>query len=156
MKTQTPKIAKTRAPKGFHFKIFPTYNYVCVEIHNSNGQMIGQIQLDKGRRNRYYTHSWLHEDYRGMGFGTKLYARAIQWCLEQGYKVSSSSNTSELAQRVWEGNGLRQKFDIKKRSKMYYGERRPLWHAYPKQDTQPKSMASRKTGKYVGKSKHST
>ena len=116
-----PVVAKTRAPNGFHWKIDDYYHgeSVYVKLCDSKDHVIGKITLDRLTEKpvpQYLTHSYLDHEYHGKGWGTKMYARAIQWCLERGYRVRSSGYSSENAKRVWKGKGIREKFVIRQRS----------------------------------------
>lgn len=129
-KTNIPKI---RAPKGFRFLIEKSRwsSDVYVQLVSSKEiRSVGRITLSRLRKDYYATHSSLNEKYHGKGLGTLMYARAIQYALEQGWKVRSSGHSSEKAQRVWRGKGLRQKFAIKTRKTGYNHH---TWYAYPKQ-----------------------
>lgn len=103
-------------PKGFSFRVSPEINnrvnvYLerTVRLHT---KVVGNICLVRHNRVSFETHSWLAEKFHGKGLGTLLYAKAIQWCLDNGYKVRSSGTTLEAAQRVWRGKGLRKYFTI--------------------------------------------
>jgi GNAT superfamily N-acetyltransferase len=156
------QIAKIRAPKGFYFHIQPFYrgrynswgyesksgkkvlSNVSVQLRDSKThRAIGTVTLE-----RYYdgkrwleTHSNLDSAFHGKGYGVKLYARAIQWALENGYKIRSSGASSAMAQRVWRGNRIREKFTIRAKRAYYtpYGSNKKIsdpnsetWFAYPK------------------------
>jgi GNAT superfamily N-acetyltransferase len=133
--TNTPTV---RAPKGFFFKIEkePYYKYsynprvlpkklnrpgnVYVKLYDRNHQYndryhIGYIQLEVNNSKWYVTHSYLDLEYRSKGLGTLLYARAIKWCFDNGYKCRSSYSSSWLAKNVWEGQHIKKFFHIKKR-----------------------------------------
>ena len=42
-----------------------------------------------------------------------MYAKAIQWGIENGYRIKSSGGSSSDALRVWRGSTLKRFFDIK-------------------------------------------
>lgn len=124
-------IPKIKAPKGYSFKI-DTIGYRVRVILSHNKKQIGRVSLHKSYylAKTYETHSSLEEEYRGQGLGVLMYARAIQWALEHGYRIKSSGSTAGYAQRVWESKSLRKYFVIKKTFKM---ERTcPTWRAYAK------------------------
>lgn len=112
-----------RAPRGFKWKITtysPThYDFAIIELHTTSGHYVGSVRLCPGDRDKKIaeTHSDLDSPYRGRGYGTKLYVRAIQWGLAHGYKVRSSGSSSSDAQRVWEGKGIRQYFQLRTTSR---------------------------------------
>lgn len=128
-------IAKIRAPRGFSFKIhkismFGYENKVCLH-HNSRVDPIGYVRLVREQENLYKTHSYLDEAYRHKGLGSLLYARAIQFGLENGWKVRSSGGSSECARRVWRGGSIRKYFFI--RTKKYEPNRDyDTWYAFAK------------------------
>jgi GNAT superfamily N-acetyltransferase len=121
-----------RAPRGFRFKVIEQYSSVKVSLLR-DGSEVGHIHMYKPypykKKTRLETHSWLCEDYRGRGIGTLLYSRAIEWGLKNGWKVQSSGGSSEMAQRVWNGKGVRQHFRIRRRDTNYGTH---VWFAYGK------------------------
>lgn len=128
----TPRV---RAPKGFFFKIrryeFGNKDWLITLYDSINpSNYIGSIQLERLSDNKYITHSSLNEAYRGKGLGTLMYAKAIQFCMDKGFKVSSSNSPSYYAQRVWESKSIRKFFLIKKRRSDKYGNY--SWFAYNK------------------------
>lgn len=133
---------KVKTPKGFKFKIrkpYPNDKRVFVELFKKgNAVSIGRVNLayvgkDKYGKDVYETHSYLDPAYHQKGFGTLIYARAIQWGVEHGCKVRSSTGTSQQAQRVWNGKGIREYFSIKKATwKNQYGSPVQKWYAYNK------------------------
>lgn len=139
------KIVRVRAPAGFRWKIVerksvPGYTSGCVYVqlvHQGNSRKIGEIRLYKEEDGRYETHSNLDSKYHGRGYGAKLYARAIQWCLENGHSVRSSGSSSEEAQRVWRGKTIRKFFRIRTKHFRYAGQKiidpdNDTFFAYPK------------------------
>lgn len=111
-------IAKFRAPRGFRFKINKHYHQghlynVMVELRDAkSNRKIGHINLV--REGRFCeTHSWLDEKHRNKGWGVLMYSRAIQWALENEFKIRSSGGSSEMAQRVWRGKTIRKSFRIR-------------------------------------------
>lgn len=145
------RIPKIKAPEGFKFFIqhfdgretvylyllkkdadtkLDRYGYL---INMKWSDQIGRITLEKASRDTYRTHSRLDEEYWGKGYGTLMYARAIQWGLEHDYKITSSGSSSEKAKNVWKGNGIRKYFRIHSRMIEYHkGVYKPRWYAYPK------------------------
>lgn len=119
------KVAQVRAPSGFRWSIKEvSKEYVRVSlVHKGNNQKIGTIRLYKQEDNLWKTHSDLNFRYRNRGFGAKLYARAIQYCLVHGYRISSSGASSEDAQRVWRGKTIRKYFRIKTKHFTYNGQK---------------------------------
>lgn len=119
---------RVRAPRGFHFKIveyknkkYPGSDHTRVSLRNSKDpeREIGHVMLYKQKRRRqiyWETHSSLNQEYHGKGLGSTMYAKAIQWCLDNGYKVRSSGASSDMAKRVWNGQKIRQFFSIRKRT----------------------------------------
>jgi GNAT superfamily N-acetyltransferase len=111
------ELARVRAPKGYHFEVVkPDYDgaYTFVRLYKKGVQYyIGQISLEPYGTKTYATHSRLEDAYHGKGLGAIMYAKAIQWCLDNGYKVRSSGSPSEYAQRVWGGSSLRRYFSIR-------------------------------------------
>ena len=59
------------------------------------------------------THSYLEPKYRRTGLGTILYAYAINFCLQNKLKISSSTEPSSKAERVWRSKKLNRLFNIK-------------------------------------------
>lgn len=111
------ELARVRAPKGYSFKVVPPdyaggYTYVRL-FKKGVPYHIGQISLENYGANTFATHSRLEDAYHGKGLGAIMYAKAIQWCLDNGYKVRSSGSPSEYAQRVWGGSSLRRYFSIR-------------------------------------------
>lgn len=112
--------ALVRAPKGYYFKIedYGNNNFY-VRLYDRKNKVgtgpIGHIHLTNayGAHKKYLmTHSSLNRDYHGKGLGAYMYARAIQFALDNGYKVRSSGGSSEMAQRVWRGHYIRKWFRI--------------------------------------------
>lgn len=122
---------KVKAPRGFSFKIRKMGSSIFVALHkNGVKEVIGRVTLAKVAPKVYETHSWLHLDYRNKGFGTLIYARAIQWGFDNDSRVRSSGRSSGDAQRVWNGKGIRKYCSLRKRIVKVYGEERPKWYAY--------------------------
>jgi GNAT superfamily N-acetyltransferase len=131
---------RVRAPKGFHFTVGKENRscdcHICRADTKNNKQVnlffgdkeIGNVTLIfNQKKNSYVTHSWLSYDYHNKGLGSLMYAKAIQWCLDHGYGVSSSNSPSFEATRVWKGRVLRKFFLIRRKS-----VRSHTWHAYSK------------------------
>lgn len=119
-----------RAPRGFHFKISHRRDYNFdgrryngehyIQLYNSiSNRKIGSIFLEPYGTKTFCTHSNLDIEYRGQGLGAIMYARAIQWCLDNGYKVRSSGSSSEDAERVWGGKSIRRNFFLRRRLSPY-------------------------------------
>ena len=112
-----------RLPKGYRFKIIRNNGCKCESCRDRmshthtvelwNGEVwAGRVNLRFAKRNaqgikRFETHSQLNDIYRNRKLGALLYAKAAQWCLRQGYMVSSSTSPSPEAQRVWNGKTIR-------------------------------------------------
>jgi GNAT superfamily N-acetyltransferase len=123
-------ITKVKAPKGFRFKILKPSDTVFVQLFDkATNQKIGNVNLVKLSDTTYATHSWLDPRYHQKGFGTLMYARAIQWCHENGYVARSSGNSSEMAQRMWNGRSIRKFYSIKKKVR---DSGSATWYAYNK------------------------
>lgn len=127
-------IAKVVLPKGYKFKIEldgpwgSTYIYLMKDKYP---HPIGRVELevDWADKTVLRTHSHLNSLFHHKGFGTLMYARAIQWGLQHKYKVRSSGMTSNMARRVWGGQGLKKYFDIKQHKSK---DKKFTWYAYPK------------------------
>lgn len=130
-----------RSPKGFRVRYhINTYNKqiesaYCelYDITKSSWHDIGRVVLERGIGKVFETHSSLENKYHGRGLGTLLYSKAIAWTLNHGFKAQSSGDSSDMAKRVWEGKGLRKRFNIRKVSQKignYYI--RETWHATKK------------------------
>lgn len=127
------KIAKVKAPTGFTFKIKRRDRYyVRVSLYSTVSTLeVGWIGLSLVRSGYYETHSTLAPQYRNQGLGALLYARAIQHCLEKGWRVQSSGASSDEAQRVWKGKTIRKYFSIRlKKDKA--NSSFDKWYAYAK------------------------
>lgn len=127
MKSTTIKkseLARVRAPKGYYFEIDePQFAgcYAYVKLYKKGtDRYIGKLSLEPWGAKSYCTHSMLDDAYHGKGLGAIMYAKAIQWCLDNGYKVSSSASPSNMAQRVWGGSSLRRYFSIRKTKESSY------------------------------------
>lgn len=112
--------ATVRAPRGYRWdiQVFSDSNYDVAEINlvNSRGTYVGGVRLCPEGDKKFrivQTHSDLNFDLRGRGYGTKLYVRAIQWGLANGYRVRSSGGSSDDAERVWMGKGIREYFHLR-------------------------------------------
>ena len=134
MKTNNNSLPTLKAPKGYHFKVQKySQHSIYVRLYDADEREVGHIELVLSypyNTKRLATHSWLHEDLRGKGYGTLLYSKAIEWGMKHGYKVRSSGGSSEMAQRVWNGKGIRRHFTIR-----HINNRLSdcgTWYAYPK------------------------
>lgn len=107
-----------RAPKNFSWQIVEGRSYLGDRwakvqlVRGTKKKVIGEVTLYEQDSGVWETHSWLDTRYHGKGYGTKLYARAIQWGMTNKVKVQSSGCTSEEAQRVWRGKSIRKYFRI--------------------------------------------
>lgn len=127
---------KIRTPNNFLFQIKSCSQNKTVHIYlldKKENKKVGRVSLHRQLNGIYETHSHLQKKYRGLGLGTKLYSKAIQWCLENGYSIRSSGNSSDEARRVWQGKSIRKFFLIKKKKdkdnpSSYYD----TWYAYSK------------------------
>lgn len=145
-------VRSPKLPKGFFFKIRKEYDdwdddgdYTMeVRLYDKSfheGRYeIGGVTLQKRGKNKrgvqmWETHSNLNSSHWNKKLGVSMYVRAIKWCLDRGYKVQSSTSTSELAQRVWNGKTIRKYVRIIKRKHKYYGGHDTSWHAFAKQGT---------------------
>ena len=150
-KTNIPSVL---APRGCHWHVNLRYdNEPEIQLRNRSNDIIGRINLSLVKLlpvPRFETHSYLDSFYQGKGWGTKLYAKAIQWCLVHGFKVSSSTSPSDMAKRVWKSDGLRQLFmirQVKVKTPGYPPSRTPkVWNAYAKPQ---RKAAKRKTKRYA-------
>jgi hypothetical protein len=133
------KKIRVRAPNGFHFKFrFEQYknkihNVYC-ELYQTSSDLyaIGQVELVEYGKKSFATHSNLNQQFWNQGLGTLMYAKAIAWALNHGYKVRSSGGSSEMAKRTWSGKRLHALFDIRKVNKRYSYSTAETWYAYPK------------------------
>jgi|SRR5579885_2002096 len=131
---------RLRAPKGFRIQ-YRKISYdgrletVEVELYDRAGNKtypVGHVSLERHTKDSFVTHSNLDQAYWNRGLGTLIYAKAISWCLNHGYRVRSSGGSSDMAKRVWSGKGLRQTFDIQKRVRRYTYNTAETWYAYKK------------------------
>lgn len=111
-----------RAPNGFQVR-YRTFSYdnkiqnVYCDLYDmtkSPALYVGNVEIERSYGKIFKTHASLKWDYHNRGLGTLLYAKAIAWGFNHGLKVQSSSDSSEMAKRVWEGKGLRKYFNIQK------------------------------------------
>ncbi len=103
---------------------------VGLYIADSN---IGFVNLiPKGKE--LATHSWLSSNYRNKGLGVLMYARAIQYALENKKRIRSSGESSGDAQRVWKSKTLRKFFRIRRYDDSNYPkvDTYATWRAYQK------------------------
>lgn len=100
---------------------------------------IGDVQLERAEGKTFVTHSELDRNYHNKGLGTLIYAKAIAWALNHGYKVRSSGDSSEMAKRVWNGRGLRKYFKITKHTDNAFSFTRETWYATRKRTTRRKN-----------------
>jgi GNAT superfamily N-acetyltransferase len=158
MKYPPVSVPKTRAPKGFHWEIRDFGYSVYIQLLDAKDRTVGRITLHRVTERptpQYETHSHMDEKYRGRGWGTKIYTRAIQWCLERGYRIKSSGSSSDMAARVWKSRGIREKFAIRKHQDPY-SDAYSTWFAYTKPSNKLKvkeKMHRRKGKKTISRSK---
>lgn len=134
------KQIRVRAPNGFNVRYRvethrkKIYNVYCELYDRAKGTYyaVGNVELVQTGNKGFATHSNLDPEYWNRGLGTLIYAKAIAWALNHGYKVQSSGGSSDMAKRVWSGRGLRQLFDIQKRTRKYTYNTNETWYAYPK------------------------
>lgn len=143
MLKETLNVPRIRLPAGYHFQCKPTFYRgvpekveVCLYHKVKTTRKIGSVRLYYQGDNEFETHSDLSSSYRNKGLGALMYARAIAWCLERGYKVRSSGASSSDARRVWKGKTLRKLFVIKtEKYENHYGDsygddgEYDTWHA---------------------------
>lgn len=126
-----------KAPNGFRVKHrFYKYNnkletiyFDLIDNTKPDEPSVGHVELERVGKTRFVTHSQLYSEYHGKGFGNLLYSKAIAWALNNGYKVSSSGDSSDMAKRVWRGKGLRKLFNIRKYTDEFYGRTSEKWFA---------------------------
>ena len=130
---------KSKTPTGFFFKTSTgTYGDIFIKLYkrfrNSN-RKIGQIRLVNEGKNKYATHSNLDYRYHNKGLGALMYSKAIEWCLQRGFRCQSSGYSSDDAKRVWQGKTIRKYFDIKVKqteSGQWANPDYQTWFAYEK------------------------
>lgn len=101
---------------------------------------IGSVELCKdyyAKKPTLRTHSFLNSSYHRKGLGTLLYAKACRWAIQNGWTVTSSGYSSEQAQRVWRGKGIRSFFRIRTRpckdsNSLYFRNKYAMFLVYPK------------------------
>ena len=142
-------IAKIKAPTGFRFKtvvqsqyrteiqLFDTEKYKRSDYYAR--YPIGSVSLVRDPDNGFFrTHALLSYDYHHRGLGVLMYAKAIQWALSHGERVSSSGRSSDMARRLWKSKSLRKYFMIKHlpnqlyKNDVFNKERYDRWYAYEK------------------------
>lgn len=134
-----------KCPEGFIVKYkYRFYNnkldaVTCYLYDKSKPHNIGFLFLEKNNGGSLITHSELDPEYHGRGFGTFLYSKGIAWALNHGYRVRSSGDSSSMAQRVWEGKGLRERFNIRKHTDNTFSFTRTTWYATKKRATKRKN-----------------
>lgn len=115
-----PNKITIRAPKGFRVRYqVNTYDnriesVYCELVTHPAGEYAGNVELERLNHSTFITHANLRYPYHNKGLGTMLYAKAIAWAFNHGFKVRSSGDSSSMAKRVWEGKGLRKYFNIRK------------------------------------------
>jgi len=128
---------KIRTPNNFLFQIKSSNHNKIVHFYlldkKEENKKIGRVSLYRQLNGIYETHSYLNKKYRVLVLGTKLYYKAIQWCLENGYSIRSSGNSSDEAMRVWQSKSIRKLFRIrKKKDKECPSFINDVWYAYSK------------------------
>jgi len=121
MLKKSASVPRIRLPSGYFFKCIPLHFYdgrpdsidIALFRKTKSSRKIGHVRLVYEGNNTYETHSNLSTSYRNKGLGAIMYAKAIAWCLERGYKVKSSGASSTQAQRVWRGKKLKRLFNIR-------------------------------------------
>lgn len=109
-----------RTPEGFsvryriHIYNKQIENVYCELYVKGNSYPIGNVELERDMGKVFKTHANLDDKYHNRKLGTLLYAKAIAWVLNHGFKVRSSGDSSDMAKRVWESKGLRKHFNIRK------------------------------------------
>lgn len=108
-----------RAPKGYRFEVEMFDDDIYVNLR-FGPRVVGVLRLEsvytpfRGRAGRrFITHSQLRYEHHCKGLGVLMYAKAIQYCKENGYKVSSSYMPSEAAKRVWQSKSIRKYFNVR-------------------------------------------
>ena len=150
-----PKLSqpKIKLPKRYCFSIVHSVvdyeNYTYIYLNDKSltktgmidstwsaygGTRIGRVTLApssfrKDKKFFYRTHSTLDSKYHGKGLGTMMYAKAIQWALSEGHRVSSSGDSSMLAKRMWTGKSIRKYCKVVARVR---ADGRPIWYCYSK------------------------
>lgn len=142
----TSKKITIKSPKGFMVKYKYRFynnklNAVQFYLYDKSNleHNIGYLILEKNTGRSLVTHSGLDSEYRGRGLGNLLYTKGIAWALNHGYWVRSSGNSSDMAQRVWEGKGLRERFNIRKYIDNTFSYTRTTWYATKKRSAKRKN-----------------
>lgn len=136
-----------RSPDGFQVRPKITkydneIEYVYCKLFDMNmdpSHSIGDVLLEREDSKTFVTHSELDSFYRNKGLGTLIYAKAIAWAINHGYKVRSSGDSSDMAKRVWNGRGLRKYFKITKHTDNTFSFTRETWYATRKRTPKRKS-----------------
>ena len=138
---------KVRAPAGHYFRCTTgKYGDIYIRLYKkfkSCDRSIGLVRLVSMGGKKYATHSNLARKYHHKGLGTLIYSKAIEWCLQRGFRCQSSGYSSEDAQRVWKGKGIRKFFTIKQKqteSGTWANPEYQTWTAYEKK---PKPVSKR-------------
>lgn len=129
------KNKKIKAPNGYYFRVQRSVKYGDVRIvlyTKLERREIGSVNLEKVPRGNFYaTHSSLNWEHRNKKLGSLMYAKAIQWCHDNGFNARSSGSSSFDAQRVWKSKTLNERFKIKVRNRTdYYGSKCTTWYVY--------------------------
>lgn len=153
-KKHKAKLPSIPAPRGFHWHIQQEADTVDIELRDRSNLRIGGIHMYLVQlipEPVFETHSDLSDMYHGRGWGTKLYAKAIQWCLSHGFKVRSSTSPSKFATRVWKSHGLRELFLVRKVKTVHKDilgrYTTNTWRAYNKPVLGKKKVAARRKAK---------
>lgn len=125
---------KIKAPKGFYFKVKNGYENYFIQLHKtSTNRRIGYINLIVCYNpNWLETHSVLDPEYHNKKLGALMYSKAIEWALDNGYRVRSSGCSSPDANRVWQGKTLRSNFRIRTKTQINYNCKNYIFYAYQK------------------------
>jgi GNAT superfamily N-acetyltransferase len=135
---------RIKLPVNYSFKVEKLHDYwdgekISVRLmYGKNHTRVGYVDLIPSYRKRsYQTHSYLDPKHRGKKLGALMYAKAIQYCHVNNLPVRSSGESSEDAQRVWNGKTLRKFFVIHKRynnawARQNKDDYEATWRAYRK------------------------
>jgi len=148
---------KVIAPKGYFFKVVKDYyrndGYFVKLFKRGIDEEIGNVNLVEEYSKCYETHSYLMPEYRNKGLGARMYAKAIQWGHERGYRVRSSGGPSDDAKRVWRGSFLKRFFDVRVyrcrhyRNKKIFGPIYKTFYPLPKKEDRCRVSLKKRSAK---------
>jgi GNAT superfamily N-acetyltransferase len=146
---------KVVAPKGYFFRVTKNYygGYSVKLFKKRKEGEIGHVNLVRLYSKCYATHSYLSPQFRNKGLGARMYAKAIQWCLERGLRVRSSGSSSDDAQKVWRGSFLKRFFDVKVKPGVDYRDkktpvpRHDTFYPHPKKETRCRASSKKVNAK---------